>query len=73
MTRWCAVGDHFTKSLNFRVKTNGKFARDCKRCEEKKRNNRRRNSLGLISPFDPNFPGVDMDRIHHLRGAVVRA
>lgn len=72
MTRWCAVGNHMTKPENFRVRPNGVLVRDCQRCEERRRNSRRRNSLGLLPIWHEGFPGVDIDRIYLVRAAPLR-
>jgi hypothetical protein len=55
---WCEAGNHYRLAVHFRKSTNGKPARNCHDCE--------------IARLEPTaeFPGVDIDAIHHKLGAI---
>lgn len=78
MTRHCATGQHWQPTDRFRRRANGVLSRDCTTCEDRRRRLRNllrgRPNMNTVrgAPCLPTreFPGVDIDAIHHKRGAV---
>lgn len=62
--RWCPSGQHWQPPERFRHLSWGRTARDCRACEK----------AAIERPHAKPAPvcmdGVDIDRIHYLRGAV---
>lgn len=76
--RWCPAGQHSVPKVHFRILTKGGLARDCHNCEARKQRALEAKIDAILTApkaepqparRQPRSDGVDIDRIHLIRGA----